>query len=58
MVGQFVYNEECYIERERELIKQSNLDLELVGLEERHIQEMRDESPTATCSHRDWREGV
>jgi hypothetical protein len=38
-----VYNEEYYIERERELIRQSNLDLELVELEERHIQEMRDE---------------
>jgi len=38
-----VYNEEYYIERERELIRQSNLDLELEELEERHIQEMREE---------------
>ena len=37
------YNEEYYIERERELIRQSNLDLELEELEERHIQEMREE---------------
>ena len=39
-----VYNEEYYIERERELIRQSNLDLELEDLEERQIQEMREES--------------
>ena len=38
-----VYNEEYYIERERELIRQSNLDLELEELEERQIQEMREE---------------
>ena len=38
-----VYNEEYYIERERELIRQSNLDLELEELEERHTQEMREE---------------
>src|SRR5262249_45382133 len=38
------YNEEYYIERERELIRQSNLDLELEKLEERHIREMREES--------------
>jgi hypothetical protein len=38
-----VYNEEYYIEQERELIRQSNLDLELEELEERHIQEMREE---------------
>jgi hypothetical protein len=37
------YNEEYYIERERELIRQSNLDLELEELEERHVQEMREE---------------
>jgi hypothetical protein len=37
------YNEEYYIERERELIRQSNLDLELEGLEERHIREIREE---------------
>jgi hypothetical protein len=38
-----VYNEEYYIERERELIRQSNLDLELEELEERHIRKMREE---------------
>ena len=38
-----VYNEEYYIEQERELIRQSNLDLELEGLEERQIREMREE---------------
>jgi hypothetical protein len=38
-----IYNEEYYIERERELIRQSNLDLELEELEERQIQEMREE---------------
>ena len=38
-----VYNEEYYIEREQELIRQSNLDLELEELEERQIQEMREE---------------
>jgi tRNA(Glu) U13 pseudouridine synthase TruD len=35
-----VYNEEYYIEQERELIRQSNLDLEL---EERERREMREE---------------
>ena len=35
-----VYNEEYYIEQERELIRQSNLDLEL---EERQIREIREE---------------
>jgi hypothetical protein len=40
-----VYNEEYYIERERELIRQSNLDLELEELEEGQIREMREESP-------------
>jgi len=35
-----VYNEEYYIERERELIRQSNLDVEL---EEGQIREMREE---------------
>jgi hypothetical protein len=39
-----VYNEEYYIERERELIRQSNLDLELEELEEKHAQDMREES--------------
>ena len=38
-----VYNEEYYIDRERELIRQSNLDLEFEELEERQIQEMREE---------------
>src|SRR6266508_6965127 len=38
-----VYNEEYYIEQERELIRQSNLELELEELEERHIREMREE---------------
>src|SRR5215475_8894724 len=38
-----VYNEEYYIERERELIRQSNLDLELEEIEERHIREIREE---------------
>jgi hypothetical protein len=39
-----VYNEEYYIDRERELIRQSNLDLELEDLEENHVLEMREES--------------
>ncbi len=38
-----VYNEEYYIEREHELIRQSNLDLGLEEIEERHIREMREE---------------
>ena len=38
-----VYNEEYYIEQERELIRQSNLDLELEEIEDRHIREMREE---------------
>ncbi len=38
-----VYNEEYYIEQERELIRQSNLELEIEELEERHIREMREE---------------
>jgi hypothetical protein len=38
-----VYNEEYYIEQERESIRQSNLELELEELEERHIREMREE---------------
>jgi len=40
---EIVYNEEYYIERERELIRQSNLDLELEGLEERQIRDMGEE---------------
>jgi hypothetical protein len=38
-----VYNEEYYIEQERELIRQSNLDLEIEELEERQIREIREE---------------
>jgi hypothetical protein len=38
-----VYNEEYYIEQELELIRQSNLDLELEELEEKHLREMREE---------------
>ncbi len=38
-----VYNEQYYIEQERELIRQSNLDLELEEVEEKHLQEMREE---------------
>jgi len=38
-----VYNEEYYIEQERELIRQSNFELELEELEERHVREMREE---------------
>jgi hypothetical protein len=38
-----VYNEEYYIERELELIRQSNLDLELEEPEERQVREMREE---------------
>ncbi len=37
------YNEEYYLERELELIRQSNLDLELEELEERHIREIGEE---------------
>jgi len=37
------YNEEYYIERELELIRQSNLDLELEELEERDIPEIGEE---------------
>jgi hypothetical protein len=38
-----VYNEEYYIEQERELIRESNLDLELEEIEGRNIREMREE---------------
>jgi hypothetical protein len=41
--GETVYNEEYYIEQERESIRQSNLDLELEEIEERNIREMREE---------------
>lgn len=37
------YNEEYYIEREQELIREANLDLELEELEEEHIRQMREE---------------
>jgi hypothetical protein len=37
------YNEEYYLERELELIRQSNLDLELEEFEERHIWEIGEE---------------
>ena len=37
------YNDEYYLERELELIRQSNLDLELEELEERPVREMREE---------------
>jgi hypothetical protein len=36
-------NEEYYIEWERELIRQSNLDLELEEIEEKHIRDICDE---------------
>src|SRR5215813_11717017 len=38
-----VYNEAYYIEREQELIRQSNLEIELEELEEKYIREMREE---------------
>jgi len=38
-----VYNEDYYLEQEKELIRQSNLELELEELEERHIREMRED---------------
>ncbi len=38
-----VYNEEHYIEQEQELIRQSNLELELERLEDENIREMREE---------------
>jgi len=38
-----VYNDEYYIERERELIRQSNLEIELEELEEKHIRETHEE---------------
>jgi hypothetical protein len=39
-----VYNEEYYIERERDLIRQSNLEIELEELEGKHIQDTPEES--------------
>lgn len=38
-----VYNEDHYLEQENELIRQSNLDLELEELEDGYIREMREE---------------
>jgi hypothetical protein len=38
-----VYNEEYYIGREQQLIRQSNLEIELEELEEGYIREMREE---------------
>jgi hypothetical protein len=38
-----VYNEEYYVEREQEMIRQSNLELELEVLEEKHIRETRED---------------
>jgi hypothetical protein len=38
-----VYNEDYYIEQEQEMIRQSNLELELESLEDENIREMREE---------------
>ncbi len=38
-----VYNEEYYVEWEQEMIRQSNLKLELDDLEEKHIRETRED---------------
>ncbi len=38
-----VYNEEYYIDRELEFIRESNLELEHDELEERQVREMREE---------------
>jgi hypothetical protein len=38
-----VYNGEYYIDQEQELIRQSNLEIELDELEERHVRQMREE---------------
>jgi hypothetical protein len=38
-----VYNEDYYIERDQELIRESNLELELERLENESIREMREE---------------
>jgi hypothetical protein len=38
-----VYNEDYYIEQEQEMIRQSNLELELERLEDGAIREMREE---------------
>jgi len=37
------YNEQYYIDRELELVRQSNLEIELDELEERPVREMREE---------------
>jgi hypothetical protein len=37
---QTAYNDEYYIERERESIRQSNLEIELEEIEEKHIRGM------------------
>jgi hypothetical protein len=38
-----VYNEDYYIEQEQEIIRQSNLELELERLEDENIRDMREE---------------
>jgi hypothetical protein len=38
-----VYNEDYYLEQEQEMIRQSNLELELERLEDEDIREMREE---------------
>jgi hypothetical protein len=38
-----VYNEQYYIAQEEEMIRQSNLEIELEELEEKYIREMREE---------------
>ncbi|MCI0661468.1 MAG: hypothetical protein L0220_10375 [Acidobacteria bacterium] len=38
-----VYNEDYYTEKEQEMIRQSNLDLELERLEDESLREMREE---------------
>jgi hypothetical protein len=38
-----VYNEDYYIEQEQELIRQSNLDLEIERLEDENMREMQEE---------------
>ncbi len=41
--NQTVYNEDYYIEREQEMIRESNIELELERLENEAIREMREE---------------
>jgi hypothetical protein len=38
-----VYNEDYYLEQEQEMIRQSNLELELERLDDENIREMREE---------------